>query len=35
MRPETRRSIQSATQRISIGACFLGGAVFIWHVLRG
>jgi hypothetical protein len=35
LRPETRRKIQMATQRISIGACFLGGAVIIWHVLRG
>jgi len=35
IRPETRRRIQTATQRISIGACFLGGAVIIWHVLRG
>jgi threonine/homoserine/homoserine lactone efflux protein len=35
LRPETRRRIQTATQRISIGACFLGGAVIIWHVLRG
>jgi threonine/homoserine/homoserine lactone efflux protein len=35
LRPETRRKIQTATQRISIGACFLGGAVIIWHVLRG
>lgn len=34
LRPETRRRIQTATQRISIGACFLGGAVIIWHVLR-
>ncbi|HJQ90049.1 MAG TPA: GAP family protein [Propionibacteriaceae bacterium] len=33
--PETRRRIQTATQRISIGACFLGGAVIIWHVLKG
>jgi Sap, sulfolipid-1-addressing protein len=33
--PETRRRIQTATQRISIAACFLGGAVIIWHVLRG
>jgi hypothetical protein len=33
--PETRRKIQTATQRISIGACFLGGAVIIWHVLGG
>jgi Sap, sulfolipid-1-addressing protein len=33
--PETRRKIQTATQRISIGACFLGGALIIWHVLRG
>ena len=35
LRPETRRRIQTATQRISIGACFLGGAVIIWHVLKG
>ena len=35
LRPETRRKIQTATQRISIGACFLGGAVIIWHVLKG
>ena len=35
IRPETRRRIQTATQRISIGACFVGGAVIIWHVLRG
>ena len=35
LRPETRRKIQTATQRISIGACFLGGAVIIWHVIRG
>ena len=35
LRPETRRRIQTATQRISIGACFLGGAVIIWHVLIG
>ena len=33
--PKTRRRIQTATQRISIGACFLGGAVIIWHVLEG
>jgi hypothetical protein len=33
--PETRRRIQTATQRISIGACFVGGALIIWHVLRG
>ena len=32
---ETQRWIQTATQRVSIGACFLGGAVIIWHVLRG
>ena len=32
--PETRRRIQTATQRISIGACFLGGAVIIWHVAK-
>ena len=31
--PETRGRIQTATQRISIGACFVGGAVIIWHVL--
>jgi hypothetical protein len=35
LRPETRRKIQTATQRVSIGACFLGGAVIIWHVLGG
>jgi hypothetical protein len=35
LRPETRRRIQTATQRISIGACFVGGAVIIWHVLKG
>ena len=35
LKPETRRRIQTATQRVSIGACFLGGAVIIWHVLRG
>jgi hypothetical protein len=35
LRPETRRRIQTATRRISIGACFLGGAVIIWHVLKG
>jgi hypothetical protein len=35
IRPETRRRIQTATQRISIGACFVGGAVIIWHVVRG
>lgn len=35
LRPETRRRIQTATQRISIAACFVGGAVIIWHVLRG
>jgi hypothetical protein len=33
--PETRRRIQTATQRISIGACFLGGALIIWHVVKG
>ena len=33
--PETRRRIQTATQRISIGACFLGGAMIIWHVVKG
>ena len=33
--PDTRRRIQTATQRISIGACFVGGAVIIWHVLKG
>jgi hypothetical protein len=35
LRPETRCRIKTATQRISIGACFLGGAVIIWHVLKG
>ena len=35
LRPETQRKIQTATQRVSIGACFLGGAVIIWHVLSG
>jgi hypothetical protein len=35
IRPETRRKIQTATQQISIAACFVGGAVIIWHVLRG
>jgi hypothetical protein len=35
LKPETRRKIQTATQRISIGACFVGGALIIWHVLRG
>jgi threonine/homoserine/homoserine lactone efflux protein len=35
IRPETERRIQKATQRISIGACFVGGAVIIWHILRG
>jgi hypothetical protein len=35
IRPETRLRIQTATQRISIGACFVGGAVIIWHVLKG
>jgi hypothetical protein len=35
IRPETRRRIQTATQRISIGACFVGGALIIWHVLKG
>jgi hypothetical protein len=35
IRPETRRRIQKATQRISIGACFVGGALIIWHVVRG
>ena len=34
IKPETRRKIQKATQWISIGACFVGGAVIIWHVLR-
>jgi hypothetical protein len=34
LRPETQRRIQTATQRISIGACFVGGALIIWHVLR-
>jgi hypothetical protein len=35
IKPETRRRIQKATQRISIGACFVGGALIFWHVLRG
>jgi hypothetical protein len=35
IRPETRRRIQTATQRISIGACFVGGALIIWHVIKG
>ena len=35
LKPETRRRIQTATQRISIGACFAGGALIIWHVLKG
>jgi hypothetical protein len=35
LRPETQRRIQSATQRISIGACFVGGALIIWHVIKG
>jgi hypothetical protein len=35
LKPETRRRIQTATQRISIGACFVGGALIIWHVLKG
>jgi Sap, sulfolipid-1-addressing protein len=35
IRPEVRRRIQTATQRISIGACFVGGALIIWHVLKG
>jgi hypothetical protein len=35
IKPETQRKIQKATQWISIGACFVGGAVIIWHVLRG
>jgi threonine/homoserine/homoserine lactone efflux protein len=35
IRAETRRRIQTATQRISIGACFVGGALIIWHVVRG
>ena len=35
IKPETRRRIQTATQWISIGACFVGGALIIWHVLRG
>jgi threonine/homoserine/homoserine lactone efflux protein len=35
IRPETRGRIQTATQRISIGACFVGGVLIIWHVLRG
>ena len=35
VKPETRRRIQTAAQWISIGACFLGGALIIWHVIRG
>jgi hypothetical protein len=35
LKPETRRKIQTTTQWVSIGACFVGGAVIIWHVLRG
>ncbi|HET9301513.1 MAG TPA: GAP family protein [Propionibacteriaceae bacterium] len=35
LKPETRRRIQTATQRISIGACFVGGALIIWHVVKG
>jgi hypothetical protein len=35
IKPETQRRIQTATQRISIGACFVGGALIVWHVLRG
>jgi hypothetical protein len=35
LRPETRRRIQTTTQWVSIGACFLGGAVIIWHVFKG
>ena len=35
IKPETRGRIQTATQWISIGACFVGGAVIIWHVLQG
>jgi Sap, sulfolipid-1-addressing protein len=34
LKPETRRRIQTAAQRISIGACFVGGALIIWHVLK-
>jgi hypothetical protein len=34
IKPETRGRIQTATQWISIGACFVGGAVIIWHVLQ-
>ena len=30
--PKLRTKIQRATQQISIGACFLGGVVIIWHV---
>lgn len=30
--PQLRARIQRATQQISIGACFLGGVVIIWHV---
>lgn len=31
--PRLRRRIQQATQQISIGACFLGGVLIIWHVV--
>lgn len=31
--PQLRARIQRATQQISIGACFLGGVVIIWHVI--
>jgi Sap, sulfolipid-1-addressing protein len=33
IKPETRDRIQTATKWISICACFVGGAVIIWHVL--
>jgi len=35
IKPEMRHRIQTATQRISIAACFVGGALITWHVLRG
>jgi len=35
LRPATQHKIQTATQWVSIGACFLGGALIIWHVFRG
>jgi hypothetical protein len=34
LRPEARGKIPKATQRISIGARFVGGAMTIWHILK-